>query len=79
MKATKSKMAIGINCAVTVVLLRETIGNAEEKQGFSGLPLFHTARRTSSSRAHCHLSPIRDRAWIQEPQRSVASRIRKFP
>ena len=32
MKATKSKMVI---CVVTVVLLRETIGDAEEK---SGLP-----------------------------------------
>jgi hypothetical protein len=30
-------MAIGINYAVTVVLLRETIRDAEEKQGFSGL------------------------------------------
>ena len=32
MKATKSKMAIG-----AVVLLRETIRDAEEKQGFNGL------------------------------------------
>jgi hypothetical protein len=35
MKATKSKMVLGINCVVTVVLLRETIRDAEEK---SGLP-----------------------------------------
>ena len=35
MKAPKSKMVLGINCVVTVVLLRETIRDAEEK---SGLP-----------------------------------------
>jgi hypothetical protein len=33
MKATKSKMAIG-----AVVLLRETLRDPEEKQGFNGLP-----------------------------------------
>jgi hypothetical protein len=32
MKATKSKMVIGINYVVTVVLLRETIRDAEEKR-----------------------------------------------
>ena len=36
MKATRSKMVIGINCVVTVVLLHETIRDAEEK---SGLPM----------------------------------------
>jgi hypothetical protein len=50
--------AIGINYAVTVVLLRETIRDAEEKQGFSGLPRVAMSQICLTGLERCELSSL---------------------